>query len=339
MVAVSSGDDVISDVALQMPVDAAVVTHGTASPPNPTPVVAAESGGAVTADADIADLPVDTVPSADTLHESAKLATEPTAPATVAPTRPKVLVIGQSHLGCVNRAYGDPSFGANPSFDLAAFQMLRPDIPYVLRIDGKVTYNPVIAPEIEQLLAREQPDLIVLMIEGQQTAIIGFTHPAQPYDFALPGQPFEPAWDAEVIPYHVALTVATRRFGHIGEFLRRIKPMFPCPVVALAPPPVIGENVTVLSMLDRHDAIREAMRKHGVPPPLWRWKIWRLHVTALAHIYQRNEIPFHEPPAAAFQDGRFLQPALVSDPFHGNPHYGAMLLRQIDDLLATTRGA
>ena len=113
--------------------------------------------------------------------------------------------------------------------------------------------------------------------------------------------------------------------------------MFSHPVVALSPPPPIEHNDLVLRLSQPNEALYELLCKAGVPPSLWRWKIWRLYVNAIGGIFRRHGIVFLEPPEAAFGPGHFIDETLISDSFHGNPAYGSLLIRQLEGFLSATK--
>lgn len=259
--------------------------------------------------------------------------------------RARIAVIGQSHLSCLDEAYRRAvANGEAPHFEMASLQLLRREIPYMVHLDGAWQYNPVIDNEIEELIARSRPRLVVLMLEGQQAIGAGMASPHRPYDFHIPGERFQSAGDGEIVPHDMVLEANARHYTHIGAFLDRVRPFLGERVVALAPPPPIADNRHLQDLIDREsEQFREQLRQAGsetggLPSPLWRWKTWRLHVTALGLVYGHHGIPLIDPPETALASGRFLDASLIADAFHGNRAYGFLLLRQLEHLVAATSG-
>ena len=253
----------------------------------------------------------------------------------------KVAVIGQSHVSCVEAAYrAMAGAGAKPDFDITSLQLLRQDIPYLVHLDGVWRYNPVIDDEISEFLAHERPMLTVLMLEGQHASGSGFVPPVRPYDFHVPGEPYQRACEGELVPYGMALEATAALYTHVDAFVGRIKPSLGVNTIALSPPPPIGDNQRLRGLIaEANEQLRQIGYEAGeLPSPLWRAKTWRLHVTALGMLHARHGIAFLPPPAAALIPGGFIAQALISDAFHGNQAYGALLLRQIEGVLASGMG-
>ena len=103
-------------------------------------------------------------------------------------------------MGCLLAARADSDLSGDATFDFLALQLLQPTVPYLIHLDGRWQYNPLVDDTIQGLLTREDPDLVVLMIEGQQMAGNGFAQPIRPFDFCLPGYRFERASDGDLVP-------------------------------------------------------------------------------------------------------------------------------------------
>ncbi len=310
-------------------------------PHEPTPVVAAESVNTAPPPFQVQEPPVpDVAPIVQQPHQDLPArVTEPQSPVAVVRTRPKVVFIGHSHLGCTAEAFNKIRDDESRPFDLVALQLLRTEIPYMVQEGGRTIYNRVLDPEVEALLAQEKPDFIVLMLEGQQAAAQGFRTPLRPYDFCTPDREFVRAMHGDYVPYRLMLSTVARRFLHIDDFISRIEGNFTSPVIAIGPPPVSGDNGRIIAVLRNNEAMRDSIQQHGVPDAQWRWKTWYVHVAAMKDMYGRHGIPFYPPPPEAFQDDQFIDPKLISDEFHGNARYGALVLRQVQHIISSMQEA
>jgi hypothetical protein len=203
-------------------------------------------------------------------------------------------------------------------------------------MDGHWQYNPAFYGEIEDLFQAHNPALIVLMLEGGECARSGFHWPAEPFDFCLPGESLRPVQGlGGIIPYDLMRENArSKHYLLTSEFLAKIALSRQAPWVSISPPPVVGDDAFLIRMLLRQPLIRDEVRASGVPPAEWRRKMWVLLTSLMREMYESHDAPFLLPPAGTIDKDGFLAPEFYHDALHGNRHYGALVLRQIDEVLA-----
>jgi hypothetical protein len=222
------------------------------------------------------------------------------------------------------------------SFELTSLPFVRPGLPYVVRINGEQRYNPDLEAEIGELLQTVQPDLIVLMLEGGESARSGFQWPAVPFDFCLPGEPYRPVpGPGDIVPYDLLREFARAKYRLTSEFLARIGRSRQVPWISIAPPPVVGDDEFLTRMLLKNELIRDEVRASGLPPAIWRRKMRTVLISAMREMYESHGAPFMDAPAGTYDKDGFLLPEFYHDAMHANRHYGALISRQIDGALVT----
>lgn len=241
----------------------------------------------------------------------------------------KVLAIGHSHLGAMVEAYEASQAGGHLPYRLTPLQLLRHDRPIVVHTGGVPRYPEDVEREVLDQLAAVAPDLVVLMLEGQQAATMGFARPSQPWDFLLPNETGAPSIDGDMLPFDLASDIARRHFAHVARFLDQIRAALGSRVVALSPPPPVGDDAVLMARIDRSPNLRDAVLATGLAPRAWRRRVWIIMVTALAEAYMTRGVTFLPPPPQAMDAEGFLRLPMLSDALHGNPRYGELLLEQL----------
>ncbi|PPQ28470.1 hypothetical protein [Rhodopila globiformis] len=249
-------------------------------------------------------------------------------------TARRVFAFGHSHLGPLIAAYEQQKRTSDLSYELTTYQFLRNDRPHIVKIDKTWQYNPEIERELTDIIVELRPDLVVMMLQGEQIILTGLTVPEKYYDCFFPGDQDTAANHAyEIIPFDLMLKATLLRYELIGNFIPRIRHCLPDASLACCPPPPAEDVRQILQTDTKHAEIAETIERFGLPPAPWRQRIWKLHTLALRTLYQSNRIRFLEPPYASFDPGGFLRPEFRSDLFHGNINYGKALLQQISGVL------
>lgn len=246
-----------------------------------------------------------------------------------------VLAIGHSHLGAVQEAF-EQRVGGDPPYRLVSLQLLGRGIPTVVQQDGRPDYPPQVDELVKRHMDDAQPDLVALMLEGQQAATWGFAIPARPWDFLLPSETGPPSLEGDLLPFDLVTEIARAHVGHIARFLDRIRPTLGPRVVAISPPPVYGDDAILERKIALSPDLRDAVMATGLAPRAWRRRIWVVMVTALAEACLARGIAYLPPPPGATDAEGFLPFPLLSDALHGNPRYGALVLAQLADWIGKT---
>jgi len=231
-----------------------------------------------------------------------------------------VLIIGHSHIGCIQQAHaerGGKVPGLNIEFAPVGSEYYQPNL------DAAGALNPKIA----RIVTAPRFDLIVSCLAGNAHFSLGLVNNPRKYDFVLPQAPDLPLEDgAEILPYGLIRK-------HLAELAHETIPVLPAicaaahaPVLHLeSPPPVPVENV------QRHAKHFAPLIQHyGLARRERIWRFWRLQAQIMRDICAEQTIPYLPAPATMTDDHGFLMPAAWrDDPTHAGPAYGAAVLDQL----------
>jgi hypothetical protein len=199
-------------------------------------------------------------------------------------------------------------------------------------------YHPDIEHELVELIAGVQPDVVMIMLQGEQAITAGLTAPTKYFDFFFPGEEdYYPDPSHEIIPYFLIFEATLRRYELIDNFLNEIKGHLPQLCFTFCPPPPASDVEHILKADLKHGGISESISRFGLPSLVWRHRMWRLHITALRSIYEKYGVGFLNPPSQACDEAGYLQEAFRGDVFHANAAYGGLLLNQISQVLQLVR--
>jgi hypothetical protein len=154
-------------------------------------------------------------------------------------------------------------------------------------------------------------------------------HPRRPYDFIWPERPDWPLVDgAEIVPYdalYATMQAAIRPFLAIMGAIREVTEGL---VFHIEPPPPCEEEIKA------NDPGWSAFyAADDVIAPIWfRYKLWRLQSKIVSAYCSGADIAFVPHPREADDARGFLNPLFRGKPGHGNPEYGALVLRQMQTL-------
>lgn len=245
--------------------------------------------------------------------------------------QPKVLAFGHSHLVAVADAYREPGVAESLPFRLSLQQLQRAGRQPIVKVDGRNQYHPEIIEEVITAVRTQAPDIVVLMLEGSQPALLGFARPVRPWNFMLTDDTRPPAGEIDLLPFDLVTEIARRHFSLTAAFLDRIRGELGPRVVGLSPPPPCGDDTLVLQRISESAMLRNAVLETGLAPREWRRRIWVITVGALAETLMTRGIAFLPPPPGGVDHEGFLPPALLSDALHGTAEYGRMLLTQLKE--------
>jgi hypothetical protein len=223
------------------------------------------------------------------------------------------IVVGNSHIACVLRAAADANFDV----DAVAFKLAR-NLEDLDRIP--VDFNELTR-EASKTIAGGGP---VFSFFGAHRALGLRRHP-EPFDFVLatePDLPLEP--DAALVPLGAMRAVIVAQLTRNMEALERVVELARGPVYQFEAPPPPNQSYL--------EGRREFSAWAG---PLLRYKLWRLHSEIAREHAERCGARFVEHPPEAVDDEGFLRTELCADMMHANDQYGALVLRQIEALIAS----
>jgi hypothetical protein len=172
----------------------------------------------------------------------------------------------------------------------------------------------------------------VFSLIGGNHAVGIHRHPV-PFDFVLAEAPDLPVQqDAQLIPLDAMRVVVERSVAAALRTLEDVVALARGPVYHFESPPPTSE---------RYLARKPGGRGRGLfpsPAKFVRYKLWRLHSEIVRRHAEQCGVQFvPHPPEAVDEDG-FLLPELTANVTHGNAEYGALVVRQMEALVAARAG-
>lgn len=240
--------------------------------------------------------------------------------------RRRLFALGHSHLdGWMRTVRSEPT----PGWHCEAFQFLRREQHHKTTIDGQAQYLPTLVADARQQLDAFKPDVVLFLLEGEQSALSGLMPAEEAYALYAPGSaPVGGEEDRPVMPYDLMLEWQQQLYGAIDRFMSQIAVPPGVHRIAIAPPPPAHDAAYVLNNLNGH-AIADVLLGRGLPPARWREQVWRASVHALRLVYERHGVHFIGAPESTLHAEGCLQPAYSADAFHASPAYYRLVLRQL----------
>jgi hypothetical protein len=239
----------------------------------------------------------------------------------------RIVVFGHSHMDALLDAYSHRSLKEHLGIEIIFYRLMRKEHSFY--IHGKSEYNVELDErELRSLIQEVRPALVVGMLEGQQTALLGMVGPERPFEFCFPGEErhFEPS--QEIVPYDMLLETCQEELIGISRCLKDLRPVMTMPALALCPPPPTPDAEFILAHFPPE--VAQSMRQRGIPPAAWRLRIWKLCVLALQAVHREHRMECLSPPPQSHDEEGFLLPSFWSDGIHANAEYGRLLIGQIE---------
>jgi hypothetical protein len=230
--------------------------------------------------------------------------------------RRSLVCIGHSHLSNVAAA----AAAAGVSIECLNFWQLGLE-SLIERADGSVD----LLPEIRARLLAP----VFSLVGGGAHHFALFAHP-RPYDFVLPERQDLPlSEDAELVPYdaiHAAMQARTRPYL---EIMRAVRAANSGPMFHMESPPTYADEVVPPHAPGWLTFFADNPR---IAPVWLRYKLWRVHSGIVRAYCEHADIAFVPHPAEAVDAQGLLTAEFHGDLGHANQAYGALLLRQMQEL-------
>lgn len=229
--------------------------------------------------------------------------------------RRPLVCIGHSHTKCVAAA------AAGRGIELRSIDFWGYPNP-VQRENGTSRFRA----EIE----RQLEGTIFSMVGGSAYNMMGLVVHPRRFDFILPDSPDLP-FDAraELVPYdavRAGLAAITQEYLDLMAIIRATGKG---PVFHIEAPPPYPDGDRMLA--DVPWMFFSGMERE-VSPRYLRYKLWRLHSDIVREFCERMGMSFVACPPEAVDAEGFLLPAYYQDTMHVNAAYGALVLRQMQEV-------
>jgi hypothetical protein len=229
-----------------------------------------------------------------------------------------LLCIGHSHLRCVQVAVGESG---------AAVETINfwDDNSVVLGYPD----NPVLTPELQQRI-RDFPGTVFSFMGGSAHVVVGLLSHPRRFDFVLPQAPSLPLDPrAEIIPVDAVRAVLLQQAEPYLKMMRHVRSLTRRRLVHVEPPAPCGDEQRMRPNIPW--PLFPGMLREIAPRPV-RYKLWRLHSDIVAGFCADQDIAFAGYPRASVDEDGFLLPEFFHDGIHANGKYGALLLRQMQEV-------
>ena len=240
------------------------------------------------------------------------------------------LLLGHSHIGCIQTAVAD----RDPGLDGLTLELA----PL-----GAVHFQPNLTPEgglnpkIKRLVTADRFDVIFSVIGGNTHCCLGLVNNPRPYDFIHPDLPdLLPDAGGEILPYGLMLDTLREMAQDISPLLPAIRGLSDKPIWHLQAPPPVPDHTHLRRNAQHFAAL---IRAYGLASPARAYRFWRLQCAMMEQICAPLTIPICPPPASTLdKDGMLAAPCWTTDPTHAGPAYGTAVLDQIAQLVAPQTG-
>lgn len=220
-----------------------------------------------------------------------------------------VLILGESHCTAISRAIGDDLQGKFTAVDVR----IGADA-------SKINRN---------LYAKQKPAVLVLSFGGTEHNILGLIEGEPRYDFHWPKYD-DFLTDRTLIPASAIEELLRWRLESSLLRAMSVRADFDCPAYALAPPPPFRDVDERFKLPKAFDNLLAA----GISPPSVRRKYYAVQCHIMRQAYAERGIELlPAPPPSRDADGYLQRRFWNQDPTHGNPAYGALVLKHLEEQL------
>jgi hypothetical protein len=233
--------------------------------------------------------------------------------------RRPIVCVGHSHIDSVEAA------AASAGVALEAINFWRALTAVSFRADGSVD----LIPEVRSRLIAP----VFSFVGGAVHHDIGLFVHSRPYDFVLPERQDLPlSAGAELIPYdavHAAMQARTRPYL---EIMAAIRAAARGSMFHVESPPIYRDEV-----VPPKAPVWMSWDNPQISPAWFRYKLWQVHSGIVRAYCRESGITFIPHPPEAVDAQGFLAAGFYSFTAHVNPDYGALVLRQMQELLRAAR--
>jgi hypothetical protein len=247
----------------------------------------------------------------------------------------RVVAFGESHLFPLIWAYEAQKKQGIPPVDFRTINFFDARYqPKKQQIGTEVVYNPVILEDVQALMAERPPNFLVATVGGAEHFILGALNSPRPFDVVIPDRPELPVTPAaEIVPYDMVRSELRRRtldgMG-VKSLIRSVQSLCDRPIYYLCPPPPVSRAEALAAHIPPEwDSL---VRKHGIAPAPFRYRLWRVLIDALQEICEELNLHLLGPPPECFDAGGFLKEEFKLDGYHGNHAYGDLVIAQLASL-------
>ena len=180
--------------------------------------------------------------------------------------------------------------------------------------------------EIDEIVARDQPDLILAPIVGAESFALAFSAADRPFDYhSAHGALAAPDSGVEIVPANLVLSRLRETTPYIGLAVELARTSGR-PVFYPLPPPPTADQAHLLKGLP--DEMAAHFTAANLPTLALRRKLWREHSAIITEACVPHGVRVVATPPDAVDGEGCLHSSLMADAVHGNAAYGRLVIQE-----------
>jgi hypothetical protein len=245
------------------------------------------------------------------------------------------IAVGHSHLTAIVNA----SRLQRPDAycKLEAISLASPRYDQTLGYDGPHRrYDPRIFADISDVIARTGPDFVLITLGGAEHFCHGAVNHPRPFQFILPNEAAS-SYDAgtELVPHDLVREQFRADMSSALHILAEIRSLAAIPMFYVSSPPPVGPSHLIAAHMP--EAWRAEAERLGIPPPLARYRLWRIFTEICEELCREAYVDFLSVPPESISESGFLRERYRKDALHANEEYGYLVLRAVLERIQAQR--
>jgi hypothetical protein len=247
-------------------------------------------------------------------------------------------IVGDSHIGCLDKAFREASkFKPKPHYSAAFHSLGGGAVAYDLLIRNHQScwvLNPLLKTAV--MTAKKQATRITpadrvqiaICVGGYVSTVYTWDKKLGQFDFLLDA---EDSVDADpdalsmMVPTSLVRQSLKAHFKVMVDALLQVKQQTALPTLFVSPPPPYRSSETIVELM----CAKRSIDKHAMQQPMHssvRLKVWRIADEILRAEMERISVPFLGVPSGAVDADGYLLPEMFGDGFHAGTAYGQLVL-------------
>jgi hypothetical protein len=247
-------------------------------------------------------------------------------------------IVGDSHIGCVSRAFRELSKGTpKPHFSAAFHSLGGGAVAYDLLIRNHKScwaLNPLLRTAVVAAnrqatrIAPADALQIAICVGGYVSTVYTWDKKLGQFDFLLDAQDSivtNPDTTSMMIPTSMVRQSMKAHLKVMVDALLLLKQQTALPVLFVSPPPPYRSSKTIVELM----SAKRSIDKQAMQQPMHssvRLKVWRIADEILRAEIERIGIPFLKVPSGSVDADGYLLPEMFGDGFHAGTAYGQLVL-------------
>ena len=247
-------------------------------------------------------------------------------------------IVGDSHIGCVSRAFREVSKATPKPHYSAAFHSLGGGaVAYDLLIrnhQSRWVLNPLLKTAVvaaNREATRITPAdavQIAICVGGYVSTVYTWDKKLGQFDFLLYAEDSiatNPNATSMMVPTSMVRQSLKAHLKVMVDALLQLKQQTALPVLFVSPPPPYRSSETIVELM----SAKRSIDKQAMQQPMHssvRLKVWRVADEILRAEMERIGVPFLEVPSGSVDADGYLLPEMFGDGFHAGTAYGQLVL-------------